>query len=94
MRLRNVCPLGAVEVAGRVVEAGEVFEVSDEIGASLLRQPANFQPAEPSWAEPDADGEAYIPLAPSKRERSAAIWDDAPNIQPADEAPEAKEAKK
>ncbi len=46
MRVRNVCPLGAVEVAGRVVEAGEVFEVSDEIGASLLRQPANFQPAD------------------------------------------------
>lgn len=46
MRVRNVCPLGAVEVAGRVVEAGEVFEVSDEIGASLLRQPANFQTAD------------------------------------------------
>lgn len=41
-----MCPLGAVEVLGRVVGPGEVFEVSDEIGASLLRQPANFQPAD------------------------------------------------
>lgn len=41
-----MCPLGAVEVARRVVDAGETFEVSDEIGARLLRQPANFQPAD------------------------------------------------
>lgn len=26
------------------------------------------------WAEPETGGEAYIPLAPSKRERSLAIW--------------------
>lgn len=27
------------------------------------------------WAEPETGGEAYIPLAPSKRERSLSIWE-------------------
>lgn len=87
-----MCPLGAIEIGFRPVDAGEVFEVSDEQGALLLRQPANFQLADsPVWAEPESSGEAFIPLAPSERERSAAIWQDAPNI--ADEsASEAEEA--
>ncbi len=29
------------------------------------------------WAEPETGGEAYIPLAPSKRTRSLAIWEEA-----------------
>lgn len=87
-----MCPLGAIEIGFRPVEAGEVFEVSDEQGAWLLRQPANFQPADsPVWAEPESGGEAFIPLAPSNQDRSQAIWQDAPNI--ADEsATEAEEA--
>lgn len=28
------------------------------------------------WAEPETGGEAYIPLAPSKRDRSLAIWEE------------------
>lgn len=28
------------------------------------------------WAEPETGGEAYIPLAPAKRERSLAIWEE------------------
>lgn len=28
------------------------------------------------WAEPETGGEAYIPLAPSKRTRSLAIWEE------------------
>ncbi|MBC7541909.1 MAG: hypothetical protein H7338_04185 [Candidatus Sericytochromatia bacterium] len=28
------------------------------------------------WAEPETGGEAYIPLAPSKRARSTAIWEE------------------
>lgn len=28
------------------------------------------------WAEPETGGEAYIPLAPSKRDRSIAIWEE------------------
>jgi TP901 family phage tail tape measure protein len=28
------------------------------------------------WAEPETGGEAYIPLAPSKRQRSLAIWEE------------------
>jgi hypothetical protein len=28
------------------------------------------------WAEPETGGEAYIPLAPSKRDRSVAIWEE------------------
>ena len=44
MKVRNVSPLGDVEVLGRIVPAGDVFEVSDEQGARLLEQPANFVP--------------------------------------------------
>lgn len=51
VKVRNINPLGAVEVLGRLVGAGEVFEVSDEQGALLLRQPANFQPADESAPE-------------------------------------------
>ena len=36
---RNINPLGAVEVLGRMVEAGEVFDVSDDQGAYLARIP-------------------------------------------------------
>lgn len=43
MKIRNVSPLGAIEVLGRLVEAGATFEVSDEDAARLLDQPANFE---------------------------------------------------
>ena len=45
MKVRNINPLGAVEVLGRMVEAGEVFDVSDDQGARLLEQPANYESA-------------------------------------------------
>ena len=44
MKVRNVSPLGDVEVLGRIVPAGDVFEVSDEQGAALITQPDNFAP--------------------------------------------------
>lgn len=44
MKVRNVSPLGDVEVLGRIVAAGDVFEVSDEQAAALLAQPDNFAP--------------------------------------------------
>lgn len=44
MKVRNINPLGAVEVLGRLVGAGEVFDVSDAQGARLLEQPDNYQP--------------------------------------------------
>lgn len=28
------------------------------------------------WAEPETGGEAYIPLAASKRDRSVAVWEE------------------
>ncbi|TSD11329.1 hypothetical protein [Curtobacterium sp. KBS0715] len=39
---------------------------------------AQFAPAGAMrvWAEPETGGEAYIPLAPSKRTRSLAIWEE------------------
>lgn len=48
MRLRNINPLGAVEVPllGRVLEAGEEFDIDDEQGAALLDQVGNYEPAE------------------------------------------------
>lgn len=50
MKVRNISPLGAVEVLGRLVAAGDTFEVSDEDAARLLAQPDNFEavPADPT----------------------------------------------
>lgn len=50
MKVRNISPVGAVEVLGRLVEAGATFEVSDEDAARLLEQPGNFEavPATPT----------------------------------------------
>lgn len=48
MQLRNTNPLGAVDLPliRRTLEAGEVFEVSDEVGAALLEQVGNYELAE------------------------------------------------
>lgn len=45
MKFRNVSSLGDLEVPvlGRVVRAGEVFEVPASIGESLKEQPDVFQ---------------------------------------------------
>lgn len=45
-RYQNVSPLGALELPllGRVVEPGEVVEVSDEQATSLHGQEATWQP--------------------------------------------------
>lgn len=43
MEVRNISPVGAVEVLGRLVDAGATFEVSDEDAARLLEQPDNFE---------------------------------------------------
>lgn len=45
MKFKNVSPLGDLEVPvlGRVVKAGEVFEVPKSIGESLEAQPDVFQ---------------------------------------------------
>lgn len=44
MLIRNVSPLGALEIPalGRVVDADELVEVSDELGAQLIQQPDNY----------------------------------------------------
>lgn len=53
MRLRNVSPYGALEVAvsldpprRAVIGAGAVFEVPDDLGAHLLEQVGNYEPAD------------------------------------------------
>ena len=45
MQLRNTNPLGAVDLPliGRTLDAGEVFDVSDENGALLLEQVGNYE---------------------------------------------------
>lgn len=45
MRLRNINPYGAVEfpLLGRVIDAGEVFEVPDDLGNVLLEQVGNYE---------------------------------------------------
>lgn len=47
MKLRNINPLGEVDVpvVGRVLAAGEEFDVPDEIGAALLEQVGNYERA-------------------------------------------------
>lgn len=58
MLLRNVNPLGAVEfpLIRRVLEANEVFEVPDEVGAVLLLQVGNFEQVTDDTDNP-ADGD-------------------------------------
>lgn len=51
VKVRNINPLGAVEVLGRLVEGLEVFEVSEEQGARLLEQPDNYESADESAPE-------------------------------------------
>ena len=46
MKVRNINPLGAVEVFGRLVEAGEVFDVPEAQASRLLEQPDNYQSAD------------------------------------------------
>lgn len=48
MLLKNTNPLGAVELPliRRVLEPGEVFEVSDEVGTALLEQVGNYEQVE------------------------------------------------
>lgn len=46
MQFRNVSPLGALDfpLIGRVVEAGEVIEVSDEVAHLIEGQTAVWEP--------------------------------------------------
>ena len=59
MRIRNLNPIGEVEVPslGRVVAAGEVIDVPDEVGAALLDQPMNWA-AVPTNDTPDAPADS------------------------------------
>ncbi|MGZ0067860.1 hypothetical protein [Microbacterium arborescens] len=47
---RNVSPLGALEVPalGRVIDAGEEFEVRPEIAELIAGQVENFEPVSPA----------------------------------------------
>ena len=53
--LRNTCPFGPVNIPAirRIVPAGEVFEVPDDIAEQLLAQVGNFELAEPPAADED-----------------------------------------
>ncbi len=53
MKIQNTNPLGAVDLPaiGRTIEAGEVFEVPDKLGAALLEQTGNY--AKPKTTTPD-----------------------------------------
>lgn len=59
--LRNINPLGAVELPliGRVLDAGEVFDIADDLGAALLEQVGNYElatePAAPDVPAPAAE---------------------------------------
>ncbi len=57
MRFRHVNPVGPAEVPllGRILDRGEVFEVSDAVGARLLSQPNNYQLLDDDPAEQDGE---------------------------------------
>lgn len=46
--IKNVSPLGELDVPllGRVLEAGEVIEVDDDIAERLLPQAGNYEPVD------------------------------------------------
>ena len=45
VQLRNTNPVGAVDLPliGRTLEAGEVFDIADDLGAALLEQLGNYE---------------------------------------------------
>lgn len=47
-KLKNISPLGALDVPllRRVVDAGEVFETTEDQARVLLLQPDNYQPTD------------------------------------------------
>ncbi len=81
MKLRNISPLGRLDVAGLgVVDAGEEFEVVDsDLAAALLAQSDNFvsavpmrAPAPAPEAEPEPGAEAAPEPKPRRRGRADA----------------------
>ncbi len=64
------------------VANGGIFQAGQKVFADggMLPSAATIQPATGSrgliqWAEPETHGEAFIPLAPTKRARSLDIWE-------------------
>ena len=86
--IRNISPLGALDVPllGRVVDAGEAVEVTDEQAAQLLPQAANWEPVEETE---DAPGRRAIPAEPDADQPEPEPQpEDVQDVQP-DETPEA-----
>jgi hypothetical protein len=88
MRLRNINPLGEVDLPliGRTLEAGEVFEIDDERGNALLEQAGNYElvrEPKPPTAKAKARAEAER-LAAAEAERLAADGD---TTDPTDDEP-------
>lgn len=61
MKIKNVSPLGDLDLPliGRVVEYGEEFEVSDDIGEQIVAQETNWE-----WV--DRPKEPKKPAAPTE----------------------------
>lgn len=64
-KFRNVSPLGALFIFDQTVEAGQVFEVTDQQAVYLEGQDENFEPV------------ADAPSSISKTEPKGATHDDA-----------------
>lgn len=76
MRLRNISPLGALEIAWHgFVEAGETFDVKPEHVDGLIRQLENFEPA---------DEEAEAARAATEDKPASPIEDSPAVIEPSD----------
>lgn len=64
MKIKNVSPFGDLDLPliGRVVAYGEEFEVSDDIGAQLVDQEANWE-----WVDrptPTVPSPPIVPIPP------------------------------
>ena len=91
-QFRNVSPLGSLDVPdlGRVVDAGEVFEVPEHLAPMFAAQPSNYEPADDAAAalsESAASAQAAAEAAALAAFDDELIADDAlvdePDEQPA-----------
>lgn len=81
-QIQNVSPLGAIEVPllGRILDAGEIVDVSPEHADILLEQPGNYalvdQPTEKQQLQAQAR-ELGLPATGTVAQRKARILDHA-----------------
>lgn len=99
-RFKNVSPLGDLDVPdlGQIVEAGEEFEVSEELAPYFAAQPSNYQAvdaAAEALAVTAAERQAEVDAAALAVDEPAASTADEPEpVETGAEAPKSRRAVK